>query len=421
VKEVLKLPAYRRLLAAYALTLLAWWVGAVTLALLVYRKTGSAIGTAAFFLCAQFGPALISPLLVARVDQRSPRRVLPVLYVLEALAFLALAWLASHFALAPVLALVLVDGAIGLAALSLARATAARVTSGAGLLREGNALANGTSSVCFMAGPAVGGGIVAVGGTPAALLANACLFSVIALTLATATILPQSLSERAPITGRLRAALQYARRHAAIRRTLLLQAVAFVFFTIATPVEVVLVEHSLHAGVSGYGFLLSAWGAGAVVGSVVYARWRSRPGRELVTFGAGLIGIGFCVMAIAPSLATAVAGAAVAGGGNGVEVVAVRTLIQEEAQEGWMTMIMSFVESLTEAVPGAGIALGGAIAAIAGPRAALAVAGGGSLAIAGLVWLVLRPGQVESGSLATALRPDGPSDRGLIEAASRRD
>lgn len=420
VREVLKLPAYRRLVAAYTLTLIAWWVGSVTLALLVYRRTGSAIGAAGFFLCAQFGPALISPFLVARVDQRPPRHILPVLYALEALAFLGLAWLASHFALAPLLALVLVDGAIGLSALALARATAARVTSAVGLLREGNAIANGASSICYMAGPALGGVIVAVGGTVAALLVNAGLFAVIALTLATAKSLPQSPLERSPVSGRVRAALSYARRHAKIRRILGVQAIALLFFTIATPVEVVLVEHSLHAGVGGYGILLSAWGAGAVIGSAGYARWRSRPGRVLVTLGAGLLGVGYGVMAIAPSLAVAVVGAAVAGAGNGTEIVAVRTMVQEEAQEGWMAMMTSFIESLTEAVPGAGIALGGAIAALAGARTALAVAGAGSLAVAALVWLMLRPGYVEGDSVAPTVQPDEGTQTELMQAASRR-
>ena len=50
-----------------------------------------------------------------------------------------------------------------------------------------------------------------------------------------------------------------------------------VLFTISFPVEVVFAQHSLHAGPRGYGALLSAWGAGAVVGSAVYARWRRSP------------------------------------------------------------------------------------------------------------------------------------------------
>ena len=80
VRRVLKLPAYRRLLGAYTLNELAFSIGSVALALLVYRRTGSALGATAFFLCSQFFPALVAPMVVARLDRRAPREVLPSLY-----------------------------------------------------------------------------------------------------------------------------------------------------------------------------------------------------------------------------------------------------------------------------------------------------------------------------------------------------
>ena len=50
------------------------------------------------------------------------------------------------------------------------------------------------------------------------------------------------------------------------------------------------------------------WGAGTLVGSAIYARWRSAPPRALIGAGAALLGAGFAVMAAAPSLAVAMAG-----------------------------------------------------------------------------------------------------------------
>jgi len=81
----------------------------------------------------------------------------------------------------------------------------------------------------------------------------------------------------------------------------------------------------------------------------------------------------------------------VAGAGNGVEVVAARTAVQEQTEAAWMALVMSFSESLSEAMPGIGILLGGAIAALATPRAALATAGGGALVIAAFVWAMVTP------------------------------
>lgn len=415
MNRVLKIPAFRRLLAAYTLNELAFMVGSLTLALLVYRQTGSALGAAGFFLSAQFVPALLSPLAVARLDGRPPRLVLPALYWFEALVFFALAWVAVHFSLVLVLVLALIDGLAALTARALARAATVSVTSEAGLLREGNAVANAGFSVCFMLGPAIGGAVVAAGGTSTALIADGCLFGVIGLTLATANGLPKPAPTRAPAKGRVRAAIEYARQRVVIRRLVLLQIFGVLFFTISVPVEVVFAEHSLHAGSAGYGALLSAWGAGAVAGAAIYARWRALPSRSLIVIGAASLGIGFLVMAIAPTLAVAIIGAAFAGVGNGVEAVAARTALQEETEERWMALMMSFNEALFQSVPGVGIVIGGAITALGSPRAALAVAGAGSLAITAAAWFTLdclstrRPPPEDQGSLGDTDRRVHPS------------
>ncbi len=391
MRLVLKLPGYRRLLLAYTLNELAYSIGSLALAVLVYRRTGSALGAAAFFLSAQFVPALISPAVVARIDQRDPRTILSALYGLEALAFASLAVVASNFSLVPLLVLAVIDGVLALSARALSRAVTVAVTSPVGLLREGNALNNAAFSVCFMAGPAIGAVIASSGGTVAALLTNSGLFVVIALTLATASGLPKAVGETTATAGRLRAAIGHAARRPAIRVLLGLQAVALLFFTISVPVEVVFALHALHVGQGGYGALLSTWGGGTVAGSAVYAHWRALPPRVLITLGAGALGVGFLVMSAAPGLAVALVGAAIAGLGNGIEAVAARTTLQEHIEERWMAMMMSLNESMYQAVPGAGIVIGGALAALATPRVALAVAGVGSLLVTAVAWVVLTP------------------------------
>jgi predicted MFS family arabinose efflux permease len=392
VRQVLTLAAYRRLLAAYTLNELALSIGSVTLAVLVYRRTASAYGAAAFFLSAQFVPALFSPALVARVDKLPARIVLPVFYGLEALAYAGLAGLASSFVLEPVLALAIVDGVLALAARALARTATVAVTAPAGLLREGNAISNASFSVCVMAGPAIGGAVVAAGGTIAALLANSGLFVLIALLLATAAGIPGAARDGKGGSGRLRAALVHAARTPAIRTLLGLQSVALLFFTISIPVEVVFAQRTLHTDASGYGGLLAAWGTGAVAGSAIYARWRAMPARTLISLGAASLTAGFLVMAAAPTLAVALIGAALAGCGNGVEAVAARTTLQEHVEPGWMARIMGLNESMSQAVPGAGIILGGALAGLASPRIALLVAGGGALLVTAAAWVLLAPG-----------------------------
>jgi predicted MFS family arabinose efflux permease len=391
VRSVLRLPAYRRLLAAYTLNELALSVGSLALAVLVYRRTGSAIGAMGFFLCAQVAPAPLAPWLVARLDRSLPRKVLPALYLIEAVLFIALAWFAHRFDLVAVLALALADGVCALTARSLARATNVSVLSPGGLLGEGNALMNASFTIVFMAGPAAAGVVVASGGTVPALIATAALFALMAASLATARTLPAPESDPSPSSGRLRAALQYARTQPAIRNLLGLQTVSLVFFAISLPVEVVFAEHTLHAHASGYGWILAAWGGGAIVGSVIYGRWHRLPPRVLIAFGTGALCAGYLVMASADGLAVALIGSCIGGVGNGIQAVAARTALQEHVQQHWMGVMMGLNESMAQAAPGVGILIGGLLAEAAGPRAALAVAGGGAGVAAIASWIVLRP------------------------------
>jgi predicted MFS family arabinose efflux permease len=369
-------------------------VGTLALAVLVYRRTGSALGSTAFFLCSLVIPAFLSPFAVARVDQRAPRRILPLLYAVEAVLFGLLAWMTARFSLVPVLALALADGIVALVGRVLARTATVDVLRPAGLLQEGNALSNAVFSVCFMAGPAIGGVVVAAGGTVAALLVNCGLFAAISLVLVTAVGLPSEAHEKEPSAGRLRAALAHVRQNYAQRWLLLLQLGGLIAFTISIPVEVVYAQKSLHAGAAGYGALLSGWGVGAMIGSAVYARWRRRSVRALMALSGVVLTLGFTLMASASSIVLAVIGAGLGGVGNGIGSVAARTALQEHTSQRWMAMVMSLNEAIGQAAPGVGILLGGVITAVGNPRAALAMAGAGSLAFTIAVWVVLRPGHM---------------------------
>jgi MFS family permease len=389
VRRCLHLPAFGRLLSAYVLNELAWSVGTLALSVLVYRRTGSAIGSAGFFLCAQVAPALLSPALVVRLDRIAPRRVLPSLYGLEAVLFGVLAWMTHHFTLVPVLVLALADGIVATTARSLASATRTEILKPHDLLPEGNAIATFGFSGAFMAGPVIGGAVVAAGGTIAALLVNCGLFAGMAVILSL-TRLPGAKGNLGSVMGRLREGLAHTRGDRVLNRLLLMQGLGLIFFTITIPVEVVYAQHTLHAGPGGYGALLGAWGAGAVAGSAAYARWRRRPAAVLIGSSAAALGIGFTVMAAAPSLAIALVGAAIGGGGNSVESIAARTAVQERAPDRWMALMMSLMDSMSQLAPGVGIVLGGVITALTTSRAAFGVAAAGSLALAAAVPFALR-------------------------------
>jgi MFS family permease len=416
MRRVLGIAAFRRVAAASLLNELALLLAEIALALLVFHRTGSAIGATAFFLCAQFVPAFVSPFVVAQLDQSSARRTIALLYAMEILVFLLLAQTAKTLAVPLILLLALVKGSLATSARVLARAAWTSVTTATSTLRDANAVLNSAASVTFLAGPAIGGGLVALGGTTLPLYINACLLALCVVAVSMAKDLPPAAQDRVSVIGRLRSAVRYAGRNDLLRRLLPLQGVFAIFFTISIPVEVVLVRHTLHATAGGYGLLLSGWGGGAIAGSLIYARWRGFSSRVLMTLGAALVGVGYLPMALAPNLAVAIVGAVIAGVGNGIEVVAMRTALQESVPLDWMALILSVNESMFQAVPGIGIVAGGAITALAGPRVALSVGAAGALAVALAMWMALPSSEAGSAVAASERELDEQS----LSLAARR-
>jgi MFS family permease len=382
LSDPLRKPQFRRLAASYGVNEMGDWMGIVALSVLVFDRTGSAMATAALFLGTRFLPALIAPLLVARVEQPPPRFALPVIYCGEAAAFGALALFAGdNFSIAAVVVLATVDGALALAGRALTRAVVAALLEPRGELRAGNAVLNIAFTASAAIGPAIAGLVVAGFGVQSALLLDAASFYAIAWILFTAGPLPQAEPDPSPVRERVRAGVAYIREKATLRQLLIAQGAAFVFFAAVIPIEVIYSKQTLGAGDSGYGLLLASWGIGMVFGSIVFARVRRASLPALLFFSTLAVGIGYLGLAAAPTLAFACAASVVGGAGNGVQWVSAISAVQELTVAGMQARVMSVLESIGAAMPGLGYLLGGLIASAVSPRATFLVAGIGVFAI----------------------------------------
>jgi len=227
----------------------------VALAILVFDGTGSALATAGLFVAGKFVPALSAPLLTARVDRASYRVVLPSLYAIESSVFVLLAVIAAtQFSLPLILALAFVDGTLALTARALSRAAVAAVLIPENALRAGNAVLNVLFAVTSALGPAVAGLLVAATSTAVALAIDAASFALVGLLLATASGLPPAGIERADAwLARLRSGLTYVTQRPVIRTLVSAQALAFIFFFLVIPIEVVYSKRTLEAGMLASG------------------------------------------------------------------------------------------------------------------------------------------------------------------------
>ena len=371
------MPAFGRLLFSYTTNSIGDYVGLVALAVLVYGETKDPLATAALFIAAQFLPAFVAPLLTAKVDQRSLRRVLPTIYAAEALVFVALALLAGSFSLAAVLVLALVDGALMLTARGLSRGAVNAVLQPTGQLREGNGLLNMGFAAASVGGAALGGLLVDVFGIQTALLVDAASFAVIAVVLATCRSLPRTETEPEPFLERMREGLRYARTTRIARFLIGGEAIAVVFFTLIVPIEIVYASETLDTNDFGYGILLSSWGLGIVLGSIVFLGVRRRAVSTLVLSSTLAIGCAYLGMAVARELWIACAFSILGGLGNGIQWVSVMTALQESTPDDLQARITGLLESLTSAMTGVGFLIGGVITSLTSPPTAFAISGTG--------------------------------------------
>jgi MFS family permease len=397
----LRARGFAPLAGSYAVNELGDMFGIVALAVLVFDESGTALGPAALFIAAKFLPALAAPALTAALDRRPVAQVLPALYVAEAVVFGLLALLAgSAYSFWLVLLLAFVDGLLALTGRGLSRAAISAVLKPIGALREGNAIINVLFAVTGAGGPALAGLVVAEAGVATALWLDAASFLAIAVLLAVrAGSLPAHIGAEAERWWRrLRSGLAEVRADPLARRLIGSEGVAIVFFTLIVPIEVVYVRETLRGDELDFGLLLGFWGAGIVVGSLVFARARRMSTTALVVGSTALVGLGYAGLALAPTLLVAFAASVVGGAGNGVQWVAVMTALQEAVDEDLQARAAGLLESVAAAAPGVGFVVGGLLAAAASPRAAYAVASAGVLAVA-LWWLARPPLDIRSTTL----------------------
>ncbi len=461
----LRSPKLQRVIVAYTVNRLGTWFGFIALSLAVFDHTQSALAVAALLVIGQAIPALLTPALVARVEAFSRRGALSALYLFEAAATGALAALLLwRFSLPGILLLVALDETAALAASALLRAEAARcarewvhapqgqpsllpealpahtyagqagirLTAGEHAVgggerdandpdrrgtgerealaveaeRRTNAALNIGFAGTFVLGPVLAGQVVAAYGSPTALLIDVASFAICAgmlIDLRPHVTEAEGLSVRA----RVRAAWEHIVAVPTLRGLLLVEGCALVFFASDGSIEVPYAKATLHAGDRGYGLILTMWGVGVVIGSVVFARAIRQPLGAILSAGALAVGLAYLGWAVAPTLALACVAGMIGGLGNGVQWAAFISAVQRLTPPDLQGRMMGAVESLGTIFPAFGLALGGALVALSSPRGAFLVVGLGA-ALSTIAFVRLRLGGLTSETPVPAARDVEP-------------
>ena len=123
-------------------------------------------------------------------------------------------------------------------------------------------------------GPAIGGFVVAAVGAGPAFLVDAATFGLSAIAVAALKVRSQAVERGRSARAELREGLAFVRHEPWLWATLIAASLSLLFFL--GPLEVLLpyiIRNDLHAGAGGFGLVLAAAGAGAIVASLLVSQF----------------------------------------------------------------------------------------------------------------------------------------------------
>lgn len=383
--SLLKNGRFVRLWIGQGLSFVGDFVSTVALVLLVIDVSGSASAVGGV-LVARLLPTLASPLVGVLADRLDRRAVLVAADLVRAVLVVGLIFARD---LPVIYALVFLMGAARTVFNPTVRAAFPGVVGGGDLTRA-NALISGTFSFSVMAGPALGGVLVAFVGLEMAFLLDALTFLVSAALLSTIPLpAPGQGDGEEGFFQELRAGFGYL---AGARVPLAIIAGAFLATLTANaaiPAEAFLARDTFDAGDVGYGLLASLWGGGMILGSALVAVLGGRINLVLLYFvSIFATALAFVGVGLSPTFALALGAIAIAGAANGVDNVSTDTILQRRVPDAFLGRVFAARFLTFSAGEALAYPIGGLTVDAMGPRSTYLLAGAATAA-AGLLVLSL--------------------------------
>ncbi|MBD1539000.1 MFS transporter [Arthrobacter sp. S13_S34] len=294
---------YRLFLALVFTGSVGVWMQRLAQDWLVLQLTGSpaAVGVA---VALQFLPMLVvGPLSGLLVDMFPKRRIM--LCCQSVIAILALG-LAAWAASGTITVWAVYASCVALGVTSAINQPAVQVfvneVVGDANLRPAIGLNNAIGQLGAMAGPAVGGVVIAQAGSAAAFAANSVLCLLVLCLIAAirpAELHPSTRAARG--RGQLLAGFRYVRERPSLLLIIALAGLLGMFGMNGPVVLAAFAERVWHNGVEGFGLFNTVSAVGALAGALLAARLRSL-GRRGIVAAAGLFGLSQLVAALMPTL-----------------------------------------------------------------------------------------------------------------------
>ncbi len=369
---------FRLFVSGQSLSLIGTWIQQVAVTWLVYRLTNSALMLGIVGFSGQLPLFVIAPFAGVLADKSNRHKLLLYTQALALLQALILSFLVFTEAIQiwQLIVLSVILGIINAFDMPVRQAFVVEMIDNK---KEdlGNAIAFNSSMVnaARLVGPSIAGILIATVGEGWCFLINAISFLAVVISLLKMKVEPLVFKpHQAKVFNQLSEGFKYTFGFAPIRYLITLLSIVSLMSTSITLLAPVIAKDYLGGGADTFGFLMSAYGSGALLGAFYLLNKKTVLGLgKLIGIAVSLFGISLIAFSFSRAFVISAVIMAAAGLGMMLHIASTNTLLQTLSEESKRGRVMSFFSMAFRGMsPFGSILAGGLGSSIGAPGAILA-------------------------------------------------
>jgi len=383
--RALKYRNYRLFVGGQSLSLIGTWIQMVAVTWLVYKMTNSAFILGIVGFSGQLPLFIIAPFAGVIADRWDKKRMLLItqsLALLQALILAVLVFL-NLITIWHLIVLSVFLGIINAFDMPIRQSFVVDMLDNQ-KQDINNAIALNSSMVngARLIGPSIAGILIATLGDGWCFAINCLSYLAVIISLLRMKILKIPVKKsQTNVIGQLKEGFKYTFGFKPIKYLILLLAIVSLMGTPLTLLAPVFAKDFLHGDASTFGFLMSAYGTGALVGAIYLLNKKNVLGLgKLIALAVLIFGGGMIAFSLSRYLWLSLVIMMLAGMGMMLNVASTNTMLQTLAEENKRGRVMSFYAMAFRGMSPFGSLIGGSLAGLIGAPLTLILGGAGCLA-----------------------------------------
>jgi MFS family permease len=383
---------YRLFFGGQGVSLVGSWITRIATAWLVYRLTGSELLLGVVGFAGQIPLLILAPFAGVWVDRWNRHRILVVTQVLSALQSLALAVLTmtGRITVTEIIVLQVVQGLINAFDTPARQAFVVEMVDNREDMPNAIALNSSLFNASRIIGPSAGGLLIAAVGEGWCFLIDAISYIAVILSLLAMRLTRTDVVRpRTRMREALRSGINYAFGFAPVRALLANVALVGTFGMAYATLMPAFASKVLHGGANTLGLLMTASGAGALIGTVYLASRSSVLGLgKVIVASTFALSVGLVAFSLSKTMWMSMCVLPLVGAGMMLQAASSNTILQTVVDEELRGRVMAFYSVAVLGTQPIGSLLAGVLAErIGAPYTILA---GAVICLAAAIWFALR-------------------------------